>query len=84
MLNKLIADNLVLSIYQYGSRIYGTATNESDYDYIVIVSDNYCIYQKNLKVNNSHFNFYSSSEWNEMIDKNTIEKIGRASCRERV
>ena len=29
----------VLNIYSYGSQIYGTATNESDYDYIIVTKN---------------------------------------------
>lgn len=36
-ITKYITDDNVLNIYQFGSRVYGSHTDESDYDYILIV-----------------------------------------------
>jgi hypothetical protein len=36
ILSELRIDEDVLNIYEYGSRIYGTANEDSDYDYIIV------------------------------------------------
>lgn len=75
MLNQLIENDKVLNIYQWGSRVYGCFTDKSDYDYIVIVLDEYENFTSNLEIDNKHFNFYKISEWNGMIKRNTIETL---------
>jgi hypothetical protein len=75
MLNELINDAQVLNIYQWGSRIYGCATEKSDYDYIIVVTDDYSNFQDNIEIDNSHYNFYKLSVWKDMINKNRIEAL---------
>lgn len=38
-INKYLVDPNVVSIYQFGSRVYGSHHENSDYDYIIIVKD---------------------------------------------
>ena len=63
MLQELINNHNVLNIYQWGSRVYGCYTDKSDYDYNVIVTDNYENFIDNIEIDNNHFNFYRLSQW---------------------
>lgn len=78
MLEQLINNPQVLNIYQWGSRVYGCYTDNSDYDYNVIVTDDYDILKDNIEINNNHFNFYTLSEFEEMIKLNRIEALESA------
>ena len=75
MLKSLINNPKVLNIYQWGSRVYGCSTDKSDYDYIIIVTDDYDDYVENIELENNHFNFYRLLQWNDMIERNTIETL---------
>lgn len=75
MLQKLINNPRVLNIYQWGSRVYGCYTDKSDWDYNVIVTDDYENFIENIELENNHFNFYKLSQWQEMIKHNSIETL---------
>lgn len=75
MLHELIDNPEVLNIYQYGSRVYGCFTDESDYDYMVIVTDDYKDFIDNIELDDNHFNFYKLSLWQDMVNRNTIEAL---------
>lgn len=75
MLQKLLNNNNVINIYQYGSRVYDCFTHNSDYDYIVIVNNNYSNLVDNIELNNYHFNFYTLLQWQEKIKNNNIEAL---------
>jgi hypothetical protein len=34
-----VPEDKILNVYQYGSRVYGVANPDSDWDFVVIVSD---------------------------------------------
>ena len=73
MFHELINNPKVLNIYQYGSRVYGCFTDESDYDYVVVVTDDYKYFVDNIESGDNHFNFYKLSQWQDMVSRNTIE-----------
>ena len=75
MLHELINNPEVLNIYQYGSRVYNCFTDKSDYDYVVIVTDDYKNFIDNIELDNHHFNFYKSSHWHDMVNINSIETL---------
>lgn len=75
MLQELINNPKVLNIYQWGSRVYGTVTNKSDWDYNIIVENDYENFQDNAEYENIHMNFYKLSKWQEMISQNNIETL---------
>ena len=72
---ELIDNTEVLNIYQYGSRVYNCFTNQSDYDYVVIVTDDYKNFIDNIELEDYHFNFYKLSQWQDMVNRNTIETL---------
>jgi predicted nucleotidyltransferase len=41
----VLNQDVVLNIYQYGSRVYNCATNNSDYDFVIIVQGSKSNYQ---------------------------------------
>lgn len=76
MIPKLYLDNSkVLNIYQWGSRVYGCFTDKSDYDYNIIVTDDYEPFYDNIEIDDIHMNFYKLSTWEEMIKRNKIETL---------
>jgi hypothetical protein len=75
MLQELINNPKVLNIYQWGSRVYGCFTDKSDFDYNVIVTDDFENFIDNIELEDNHFNFYKLSQWQDMIRRNTIETL---------
>lgn len=75
MLQELINNPKVLNIYQWGSRVYGCHTDKSDYDYNVIVTDDYENFTDNIEIGDNHFNFYKLTQWQDIVDKNAIEVL---------
>lgn len=72
-LKNLIQSPDVLCIYMFGSHVYGTATEKSDEDFIVITVDDK-LFQSgiNLKGDDGDFNFYSREAWEKMCIANHI------------
>lgn len=68
MLEQLKTNTNVIKIIKFGSVVYKTETCKSDVDYIVIVTDDYEIVDRQLKTENEDFTFYRESEWLKMID----------------
>lgn len=64
----------VLNIYMYGSRVYGTATSQSDYDYIVVVKDEKIKQEimESLEKENDDFTVYTKEEFKDLIDLHEI------------
>lgn len=61
----------VLNIYEYGSRVYGTANENSDYDFVVVVKDEVYTTDHYSK-ENYEFNIYSKSQWIKMAEENDV------------
>jgi len=61
-----------LNIYSYGSRVYGTYNNKSDYDYIVIVKNKITEQFSNNKIN---INYYTVEEHQQRLDDNEISAL---------
>lgn len=67
-------DAQILNIYVHGSRVYGTNTEQSDYDYIVVVEDS--IYkQDSIHYNNEDYNIFSKSQWDNLAQDNDCDFI---------
>lgn len=75
VLQDLINNPKVLNIYQWGSRVYGCFTDKSDYDFNVVVTDDFESFVDNIEINNNHFNFYRLSEFKGMMKLNRIEAL---------
>lgn len=67
-------DEKIIASYQYGSRVYGCNTKDSDYDFIVVVdSDKDLHYSVNLTNNN--FTVYSESVFIKKIQEHEISVL---------
>jgi predicted nucleotidyltransferase len=71
-----VLDKDILAVYPYGSRIYGTATEASDYDFVVVL--------KNLKVESDQLdaadypitiNLYSEESFRDRLAKHRISTL---------
>lgn len=76
-LGLLLRDDLVLNIYVYGSQVYGTSTDESDIDFLVVVEDgaSYLRFEDGYVdlVEAHDFKFMSRSEWEEEARLQTVK-----------
>lgn len=70
--NKLITFNDVLCLYEYGSVVYGCRTSFSDFDYIMVVSDDCHVDEENIKIDNIDLNIYRDSQWFELCNQSKI------------
>eukprot|EP01080_Neovahlkampfia_damariscottae_P004703 gene4703-8287_t len=57
----------IINLYQYGSRVYGTFHEKSDWDYTVIVKGNSYKQKNTLKYQNFDINFYGEKEFEKEI-----------------
>lgn len=83
-IQKYIEDDNVCGIYPLGSRVYGSHTEESDYDYIIICSEYfdsqdinihvYTIDQFNLALNNHEIQALECYYLDEQIIKHTYDR----------
>lgn len=67
-------DESIISVYYYGSRVYGTYTEESDYDFIMIVESDEDLYYSVSKPNTDLI-VYSESEFIKRIDNHDITAL---------
>jgi len=77
MLNEIInktglSDFDIVAAYQYGSRVYGTARKNSDYDFIVITSRKTTEQYSDRKIN---INFYTPEEHQKRLDDHEISAL---------
>lgn len=77
ILKDFILDDDVLNIYVHGSHVYGTATEHSDIDYILVVNDlnKFIEENKQQKIGNDDYNFVSKDNWIKQADINSIDFI---------
>jgi predicted nucleotidyltransferase len=72
------ADN-VLGVYQYGSRVYGTFSDRSDYDFIMIVDeldrDGNACGSDQVEQNNLSLNIYEKAHFNELLQRHSIQAL---------
>lgn len=76
-LGALLRDEVVLNIYIYGSQVYGTATDASDIDFLVVVEDgaSYLRFEDGYVdlVEDHDFHFMSRSDWDEESRLQTVK-----------
>lgn len=67
-------EKISLNIYHYGSYVYQTfVKGVSDYDYIMILPDEYAKYDNaQVEYNNSQYTLYSKTTWQYMLDDNQV------------
>jgi hypothetical protein len=63
-------------MFPYGSRVYGTHSDKSDYDYNTVVSDN-CSIKTGTEVRHHDINItvYSKSDWQQQLDNHKIHSM---------
>ncbi len=66
------ADSNTICCFMYGSRVYGTNTEQSDYDFIVVVKDKEI---KNPLEEYGDVTSYSIEEFNDLIKKHEISVL---------
>ena len=71
--NLDLTDSNILNCYLHGSRVYGTATDKSDFDYIVIVNTPTEQYTETRE--NEDFSYYSKEDWDRMAFNNDVDFI---------
>lgn len=76
MLNELKNRDGVLNIYLYGSRVYGTAKETSDFDYIVVVDNDETLKSlENYSGVNEDFTFYTKEQFQEQVNNHEISVL---------
>lgn len=63
----------ILNIYPYGSRVYGTATESSDWDYIIVTKSGEP--KKEIKVTNMDATLYSQEQFQIEINNHEISVL---------
>lgn len=78
-------ETTVLNVYLHGSRVYGTATQESDYDYIVVVDPAFWVIPRcgielasalpnNYKEDQpADVQIYNKEDWDKMAQENNCD-----------
>jgi len=69
----VLNQDVVLNIYQYGSRVYNCATNNSDYDFVIIVQGSKSNYQ--IHTGEIELSVYGEIEFQQMINEHEISAL---------
>lgn len=71
--NELIVSSI--NIYEWGSRVYQTATEFSDWDYIAIVPDDFPKEPDQYEFGNHTYNIEHESDWFAKLKRNSVEAL---------
>lgn len=71
--NELIATSI--NIYEWGSRVYQTSTDSSDWDYIAIVPDDFPKEPDQYEFGNHTYNIEHESKWISKLQRNSVEVL---------
>lgn len=71
--NELIVSSI--NIYEWGSRVYQTATEFSDWDYIAIVPDDFPEEPDQYEFGNHTYNIEHESDWLAKLKRNSVEAL---------
>jgi predicted nucleotidyltransferase len=79
LLNEIkIKNDDIINIYQFGSRVYGTNTEKSDWDFFIIVNDDFPT-EKNgyieIEAENIDANVYRISTYFEKLKNNELQAL---------
>jgi predicted nucleotidyltransferase len=74
ILNEKALENkdLILNVYIFGSRLYGYATNQSDWDFVIIVDGEYFAGPKLIEKGLLNLNLYHRDYFQFLMDENVI------------
>lgn len=67
-------NGFIICAFAYGSRVYGTNTAFSDYDYICIVNDSYNG-ESQVKFEDGDITFYTENEFRDLLKKHEISAL---------
>lgn len=70
-----LKDYDILSIFPYGSRVYGTNSSNSDYDYIAIFRDGTVKDEFALEKSNYNIHEYNYSSFVKLVEKHKISAL---------
>ena len=65
-------DDNILCAYLHGSRVYGTASENSDTDYILVVKNN-PYGTDTISEGNTDYNLYTEEEWQKMAQEGHVD-----------
>jgi predicted nucleotidyltransferase len=68
-------DEKIIRTYPYGSRVYGCHTEDSDYDYILVVDSHDANLTYNVNYTNTNLKVYSEAMFIEQIKKHHISAL---------
>lgn len=68
----ILSHPLTFNLYPYGSRVYGTATEHSDFDYIAVMDKSSPFYQEQILDGEININCYSPEEFEERLKLHEI------------
>ena len=71
--NELISTSI--NLYEWGSRVYQTSTDSSDWDYIAIVPDDFPKEPDQYEFGNHTYNIEHESEWLAKLQRNSVEAL---------
>ena len=71
--NELIVSSI--NIYEWGSRVYQTATEFYDWDYIAVVPDDFPKEPDQYEFGNHTYNIEHESEWISKLQRNSVEAL---------
>ena len=71
--NELISTSI--NIYEWGSRVYRTSTDSSDWDYIAVVPDDFPKKTDQYEFGNHTYNIEHESEWLYKLETNAVEAL---------
>ena len=74
-----IPDENIISLYQYGSRVYGVNTDKSDFDYIAVIDDDYDIEDDHMTFDVASsiidYSLYSKSKFIQLVEEHEISAL---------
>jgi predicted nucleotidyltransferase len=69
-----LEDSKIISVYQFGSRVYGTNNEKSDYDVAIVIDGSFPNKKNTLKYDNDFdVNFYSRTEFLQKIERHDLK-----------